>query len=216
MTEPAFVVGQGDRTPGGSLSGPVLEKVAELLYKRRGFVLLPSDTCYSIAALPLSAATRAGINTMLGRPDGIPLSLAFSGLPAADQYIADEAVAKALLKSFCPGPITVVCPGVQDVELLPMGFFDKANNVPDWTIGVRIPDCVIERQVSAATDYPVTTVAVRSAGYADAIRDFDTAHADECGFHVHALASQMSTVEIETILRSITPPFPFIQTARKH
>jgi L-threonylcarbamoyladenylate synthase len=84
MGEAEFVIGKDERTRGGSLPGSVLENVAEII-QQGGFVLLPSDTCYSIAAQPpRSEDARRRINTLLGRTD-IPISLAFSSWMATRQ-----------------------------------------------------------------------------------------------------------------------------------
>lgn len=176
MGEAEFVIGKDERTRAGSLPGPVLENVAEII-QQGGFVLLPSDTCYSIAAQPpRSEDARRRINTLLGRTD-IPISLAFSSWMATRQWIAQDTVVECLLKGFCPGPITVICAALHEERVLPVFWFEDSIKVMDRTIGVRIPDSVIERDVAACTEFPITTVAVRtSPGYQDPIQDFPTAY----------------------------------------
>lgn len=139
MGEAEFVIGKDERTRGGSLPGPVLEKVAEII-QQGGFVLLPSDTCYSIAAQPpRSEEARRRINALLGR--------------------------------------TVICAALHEERVLPGFWFEDSIKVMDRTIGVRIPDFVIEREAAASTEFPVTTVAVRtSPGYQVPIQDFPTAY----------------------------------------
>lgn len=171
MGEPAFVISKDERTRGGSLPGRALSRVADLL-ARGGYALLPSDTCYSLAALPPdSDDARSRINRALGRPD-IPISLAFPSLTSTRQWIARDPVATSILQNFCPGPITVICAALHEEVVIPRPFLEKAIRVLDRTIGVRIPDSIIERDVAACTEFPITTVAVRTEGYKDIIQDF--------------------------------------------
>jgi L-threonylcarbamoyladenylate synthase len=174
VNEPAFIITKEERTRGGSLPGPALGRVADLL-ARGGYALLPSDTCYSLAALPPdSDDARNRINTVLGRPD-IPISLAFPSLTATRQWIARDPVVVSILKNFCPGPITVICAALHEEMVIPRPFFEQAIRVLDRTVGVRIPDSIVERDVAACTEFPVTTVAVRTEGYKDIIQDFGQA-----------------------------------------
>jgi L-threonylcarbamoyladenylate synthase len=174
MNDPEIIISKDDRTRGGSLPGAEQTKVTEILLSG-GFILLPSDTCYSIAALiPQSETERRRINTLLGRPD-IEISLAFPSILSTRQWIAQHAVVEALLKKYCPGPITVICAALHEELVLPSRFIMRSINVPDRTIGVRIPDSIIERDVAACTEFPITTVAVRTTGYKDPIQDFAAA-----------------------------------------
>ncbi|MFL6142275.1 MAG: L-threonylcarbamoyladenylate synthase [Labedaea sp.] len=145
MSDPEFVLGPND-----DLAGAV-----DVL-RSGGFVLLPSDTAYSVAALPLSGAVRTRINTLLRRRD-MPVSLAFPDIAVADRWIAANPVARRLLRRFCPGPVTVVCTAAPG---LPDQLFEQAVASRNRTVGVRVPDSAPERRVAAATEYPVTTVAV--------------------------------------------------------
>ncbi|MGI8328970.1 L-threonylcarbamoyladenylate synthase [Actinomadura scrupuli] len=169
MVEPEHVFRASELTRGGSLSARALKMIAGKLMQR-GFVMLPSDTCYSVAALPLNEHVRNKINKMLGRPD-MEISLAFPSAHSARKHVRLGLAGEMLLQSFCPGPITIVCP--TNPKRIPAGF---ARNIaaPDQTIGVRIPDSIIERDVAGSTEYPVTTVAVRD-GEGDGVRSFEQA-----------------------------------------
>jgi L-threonylcarbamoyladenylate synthase len=171
-SEPDFVISAADLEPHGALSEADRRRVAEVL-RGRGFVLLPSDTAYSVAAVLLAKATRDSINELLGRPPSIPISMAFPTVAATDRWIAPNPTVARLLVRYCPGPITVVCraaPGAVPTALLNEGIAGQNR-----TVGVRIPASVVERDVAGATAYPVTTVAVRNGGGGDVVTSVEGA-----------------------------------------
>jgi L-threonylcarbamoyladenylate synthase len=143
----------------------VLEQVRGMLL-RGGCVLLPSDTCYSLGALPINEGTRANVNAILDRNLG-PISLAFGSYPQVQEYVAVNAMIALLLERFTPGAITIVCKARDEI---PDDFLMNTIGSSDRTIGVRIPDSHIEREIAASTQYPLMTVAVRETGAE--IRDF--------------------------------------------
>lgn len=158
MPEPAFVIDRGRRTPGGELLDEDLALVEQVL-SGNGFVLLPSDTAFSVAALLLDASVRDRINTLLARRD-LAISMAFPSAAVVRRWTADNPVVDLLIERFCPGPITVVCQAAP--RGVPTGVLDKAVAGRNRTLGVRIPNSAVERQVAGATEFPVTTAAVRS------------------------------------------------------
>lgn len=157
MTEPSFIISRDDRDPEGKLSPEQLARIVAVL-QAPGFVLLPSDTAYSIATWLNTAEIRDDINRMLERDDQ-PISLAFpSPGDLLAQWVEPSRIAEALLETFTPGPITVVC---RASRLIPDEIVEEAWRSQNRTLGVRIPDSVEERQVAEAGGVPITTVAVR-------------------------------------------------------
>jgi L-threonylcarbamoyladenylate synthase len=223
LGEPERVFPIGDRTAGGALTSRELALVANKLL-RRGFVLLPSDTGYSVAVIPHDADTRRFVNTLLGRPAGWPVSLAFSGMRSVRDYARLELGALHLLEAFTPGPITVVCP--VSAEPGRQRFAAQALGAPDLTIGVRIPDSAVERDVAACTPYPITTAAVRDpAGaivqsFAEAVEILDSASLERTGWYAiegtdrfrskHSTVVRVSGPTVE-LLRSGDIPFADIE-----
>ena len=155
MSDPAYVIGSADRAGDGSLRPDDRERVGALLLDG-GFVLLPSDTAYSVAVLPFSQVTREQLNIVLSRPDQ-PISLAFTTVAAAVRWAAPNPVATAILERFCPGPVTVVCRASYDV---PAQVCDHVLATKNRTLGFRVPNSAVERSVAATTSYPITTTAV--------------------------------------------------------
>jgi len=159
QSAPEFILHnyEKDRTRSGALWGWQLRDVSAILLGG-GFAVLASDTAYSIAAITLSVPIRSDINELLGRNGRIPLSQAFPSMTAVRAWIRPNPVAERLLEHFCPGPITVVCTGTQ---YQPAQFIEDGVHGRRFTIGVRIPDSIVERDVAAAVGYPISTVPVR-------------------------------------------------------
>lgn len=168
MSRPDFVINKAQRTSGGALEMSVLEKVGGKLLSG-GFVLLPSDTCYSLGALPINEDTRKNVDAILDRHLG-PISLAFGSYPQVEQFMAENAMVALLIKHFTPGPITIVC---KAKDAVPEYFLRNTIGSLDRTIGVRIPDSLAERDIAAGTQFPLMTVAVRENERE--VRDFQRA-----------------------------------------
>jgi L-threonylcarbamoyladenylate synthase len=156
VSPPEFVLRRADRGPDGELTTAQRAEVERILLGR-GFVLLPSDTAYSLAARLLSERTRRDINTILDREQHEPISQAFSGPDAVRAMIGEDPVVTRLMDRFMPGPITIVCPARRVPDAYARGAMSSQNH----TIGLRVTESVEERAVAAASGYPVTTVPVR-------------------------------------------------------
>jgi L-threonylcarbamoyladenylate synthase len=172
MKKPDFIIDKEQRTYGGALPTSRVQQVRSKLM-RRGFVLLPSDTCYSLATLAVDEDSRNNVNAILDRKEG-PISLAFSSYLEVQRFVELDNTAAMLLERFTPGPITVVCKAKDDPSKKSLA---QIIGSPDGTIGVRIPDSSIERDIAACTQYILMSVAVRYRNTRDAIQDF--AHALE-------------------------------------
>jgi tRNA A37 threonylcarbamoyladenosine synthetase subunit TsaC/SUA5/YrdC len=156
VPEPSLVIHRHDREPQGNLLPGHLAQIRRVL-QDQGFVLLPSDTAYSVATWPRTSRTRMQINEMLQRANE-PLSLAFPSVAIVQQWTTPNDVADRLLDCFTPGPITVVRSASR---LIPADFTRELLGSQNHTIGVRIPDSAEERQVAGAGKSPVTTVPVQ-------------------------------------------------------
>lgn len=170
MSNPKVVVKIADRTKGGSLYTATVQRIRAAL-RWRGFVLLPSDTCYSIAGLASNKDVFDRINTLLGR-EKMPISLAFPDFWEVERWVELNAVSAILLEKFTPGPITIVC---NANPKLPVAFTNQTIGSAKRTIGVRIPDSVVERQAASCTQYPITTAAVRDPKDGKIVQNFEQA-----------------------------------------
>jgi L-threonylcarbamoyladenylate synthase len=156
VSEPSLVVRRDDRDVDGQLR-PGHRAEARRVLEAAGFVLLPSDTAYAVAAWLRTARTRDQINRLLER-DNEPISLAFPSVDAVQKWTLENAVADRLLACFTPGPITVVRAVSRDI---PDEFTSMIMGSHNRTVGVRIPNSAEERQIAGMGASPVTTVPVR-------------------------------------------------------
>lgn len=157
MSDPCLIVRRSDRDDQGNLLPAHLVEVGRVL-ENRGFVLLPSDTAYSMAAWLRSVDMRRQLNAMLGREDDEPISVAFPSVEVVQDWTAENRFADELMACFTPGPITVVRSAARRV---PVEFTKEILRSANHTIGVRIPNSAIERQVAGVGRSPITTVPVR-------------------------------------------------------
>lgn len=151
------MIQRGERDVQGALLPDHLTEIRQVL-DAGGFVMLPSDTAYSIATWPRTSETRRRVNELLDREESEPISLAFPSSAVIRTWSAPNAVADALLDCFTPGPITVVRTAAR---LIPVAVTRDLLGSLNHTIGTRVPNSVEERQVADVGLSPVTTVPVR-------------------------------------------------------
>lgn len=157
MSEPSLVIRQNERDDQGNLLPEHVTEIRRVL-RARGFVMLPSDTAFSVAAWLHSTQTRRQINELLDR-ENEPVSFAFPSPAVVRRWIAKNDAVDHLLESFTPGPITVVC---RASPLIPAVVTRELMGSRNHTIGVRIPNSAEERQVAGAGASIITTVPVRN------------------------------------------------------
>ncbi len=143
-------------TFGDSLTYGHLRKVCYAL-ERGGLCVLPSDTCYSVAALPSRIQVMNNLATLLPDKAFEPIPLAFGSLSMVRKYVKLTGKDIRAIDEFCPGPLTLVCQMLDLHVTKSLGILLHTDN----TIGVRIPDSPVERQISSELDMPITTCAIR-------------------------------------------------------
>lgn len=170
MNKPVCIIKSLERTRNGSLFTSTIQQIRGILLAR-GFILLPSDTCYSIAALAIDKKVYTTINTLLNRKVE-PFSLAFPNLSKVEEFVYLNAVSASLLETFTPGSLTIICNARQEVAI---ELTSEVLGFDNRTIGVRIPDSIIERDVASCTEYPITTVAIRDPKDNKVVTNFEQA-----------------------------------------
>jgi tRNA threonylcarbamoyl adenosine modification protein (Sua5/YciO/YrdC/YwlC family) len=153
----------------------VLDRIAAVLLEG-GAVVLPTDTVYGLVALPGDPAASAQLFMLKGRADQTPLAVLCAD---ADQALAlveppVDAGVRAVAERWWPGPLTLVLPRRAGLHL--------HLGEPTSTIGVRVPDDALLRDVAsrvgpiAATSAnrhgqpPATTAAAASEALGPGVR----------------------------------------------
>lgn len=188
---PIHSQGRYKLTHGDSLSYAQLRQVCHVL-RNGGLCIIPSDTCYALAGLPMRRDVVSGISKALPGKQKSEIPLAFGSLAMVEKWVTLKPKDYRVIDQFCPGPITLVCKinhRRHDASKISQQLHTHG------TVGVRIPDSPVERQVSIELDSPMTTCAVVDDNnspitkYADAI-DIVRAHLD-------TVSDEISLVSIE-------------------
>jgi L-threonylcarbamoyladenylate synthase len=118
-------------------------------------VVLPTDTVYGVAALPADGAAVDRLFALKGRAADVPIAVLCADVDQA-LGLADPAAAEAArpaAERWWPGPLTLVLPRRAGV-VLHLGE-------PAGTIGLRVPDHALVRDVARIVGPLATTSANR-------------------------------------------------------
>lgn len=135
-----------------------------------GIALIPSDTAYSLAALPFRRDSMAHLASLQPQKATESVLLAFGTLKLVKQYATLTAKDERLIDAHCPGPLTLVC----EIASTQNKVIIEDMLHTHGTIGVRIPASAVERQISVELERPITTCAIRD-DQGNPTRSFDDA-----------------------------------------
>ncbi len=133
-------------------------KLAAEILKSGGIVIYPTDTVYGIAASALDRSAIHKVYQTKGRDFNKPISVAFSSLEQAMDYVVFNSLALEIAKKFLPGPLTMV---------LPMKYKFPKELTPFSDVGVRIPDSKIVHDLIDECGFPITSTSANISGDAD-------------------------------------------------
>lgn len=134
-----------------SPSSKQLEEISSCL-NEGGLIIIPTDTLYGIAcdALNVKAIDRLcrikGIN-----PDKNYLSIICSDISMASDYARFDNRDYRLLRDLTPGPFTFL---FKSASTLPKAFKGRK------TVGIRIPECSLPREVARYLGRPLLTTSI--------------------------------------------------------
>ena len=121
-------------------------------------VVLPTDTVYGLACRADEPAALERLFAVKGRSaeKALPVLVAEQADLRLINPVADDPLVARLSQRFWPGPLTLILP--------------KAPHLPDQltggqpTIGVRMPDLLVARQLLAACPFPVAVTSANTSG----------------------------------------------------
>ncbi|MEE8498261.1 MAG: L-threonylcarbamoyladenylate synthase [Acidimicrobiia bacterium] len=124
---------------------------------RRGDIIgLPTDTVYGIAADPMQRSAVERLFVAKGRPEIKPIPILAASLEAVRRVAVMEEAVSAMAGRYWPGALTLILP--------------RAPGMPDWvgdpvlnTVGVRIPDHPVAREILTEAGPLAVTSANRSS-----------------------------------------------------
>jgi len=131
-----------------------LKQVAEIL-KNGGVAVIPTDTVYGLAVNAFNTAAKKKIYRLKGRSFRKPLILMVPDAKALGCLVEIPAKARALMKRYWPGPLTIVFSANHVGKLLMGG---RAN------VGVRIPKDKTVLALLKITGFPLATTSANPSG----------------------------------------------------
>lgn len=121
-------------------------------------VAFPTETVYALACDARNSRALERIYKLKKRNKKQPLAVFFADAKQAEQYVVLNRYAKALLKAFCPGELTIIAQSRRDTNLSPF------INVAGSTLGFRIPDHVFTLKLLKKLGFPVAATSVNESG----------------------------------------------------
>jgi L-threonylcarbamoyladenylate synthase len=127
---------------------------------RRGRpIVYPTDTLWGLGVRPEDRAGVRRLYELKQRPEGMPVSVAFSSYEEVEPFVQLSSSARATIRRWLPGPFTflVRASGVARRRWSPAVLGESQ------TVGVRIPDHALARALLARTG-PLTTTSANPHG----------------------------------------------------
>ncbi len=134
---------------------PGLVQRAVDILRGGGLVAYPTDTVYGLAALPGNEQAVARLFEAKRRNPGQPTPLLIASeemAPAITGEVSNDA--QALMAAFWPGALTIVLTKAQTFRSLAVGE----------TVGLRVPDHPLPRELSRLLGSPITGTSANIAG----------------------------------------------------
>ncbi|KKR75986.1 MAG: Translation factor SUA5 [Candidatus Levybacteria bacterium GW2011_GWA2_40_8] len=139
----------------GKNTGKVIEKAVKIL-NSGGAIIYPTETCYGVG---VDATNKKAVEKLLQykeRPEGKAISIAVSSFKMAKKYVDINQTAQNIYNNFLPGPITVVSKS--------KGKAVKDLEAENGTLGVRMPDYVLAREIIKLFGKPITATSANASG----------------------------------------------------
>ena len=142
------------------LSAPALDRAvdeAARILRAGGVVAAPTDTLYGIMASARDAAAVERVFRVKGRGPDAPLPLLVAEVADIDRYVKYlPGAGRALAEKFLPGPLTLVLPGAGGLPAALTG------GLP--TVGVRVPDHRVPRELARRLGHAITGTSANLSG----------------------------------------------------
>lgn len=172
-----------------------VERAAEVL-RAGGLVVFPTETVYGVGADATNPHAAARIFAAKGRPQFNPLISHVLSLADAERHGELHPLARALIETFWPGPLTIVAPRRADSPVAELACAGLA------TIALRSPSHPLARELLAAFGGPVVAPSANRSGHVSATTAAHAA-ADLEGVVDLILDGGPSTVGLESTIVAI-------------
>lgn len=158
---PARPVRSGPRSRGSlaRTASPASFERAVRALRSGAVVAYPTDTLVGLAVSASDPRALQRLFEVKRRPEGAPVSLAFSSLEEVEGWVELDPRRRRLLRELLPGPYTVLLrPSGRAIARLPPALFG-----PRGTLGVRVPDHPVARELARRAG-PITSTSANVHG----------------------------------------------------
>jgi len=131
----------------------VVNKAIEVL-KDNGVIIFPTDTIYGLGAALSSKKGIERIYQIKKISTNKLLSFIVPDLTDLSKYAYVDNKAYKIMRRCLPGPFTFILPAT---KLVPKLLFQKRR-----TVGIRVPDCPLSREIVKELGEPIVTTSVPS------------------------------------------------------
>ena len=122
-------------------------------------VVYPTDTLLGLGASATSSTAVAALLEAKERPSGMPISIAVSSMEEAELLVEWPDAARAIARRMLPGPVTLLVPS----SAMARRVLAPALLGPDGSLGIRVPDHPVARELARAAG-PITATSANRHG----------------------------------------------------
>lgn len=142
----------------------VIQRAVEALSSGK-IIAIPTETVYGLAASALQPEAVKRLWELKGRDSSKPFAIAVKSLEDSLDYVPDMSpLAKRLARRCWPGPVTLVMDDHPEsvIHQLDQSVIDAT--VPGGTVGLRVPDHDVTRQILRLCAGPIVLTSANLAG----------------------------------------------------
>lgn len=133
-----------------------LEQAADILKRRSGVCVYPTDTVYGMGACATNPRAVDRIGRLLQKEKKRLFSFICSDFSQMSRYVRIDNQQYKLMKRYLPGPYTFILPAT---NVVPKKICPKRK-----TIGVRIPACTVCTELVALLGEPLANTSIAIPG----------------------------------------------------
>jgi L-threonylcarbamoyladenylate synthase len=127
-------------------------------------VVYPTDTLYGLGARASDRSAVQKVMDLKGRPEGMPISVAVSSTEEIESWADLAERSRAIVRRELPGPVTLLLPANRNARR----SFGTPIVSPNGTIGIRVPDHPLARELARRSG-PITATSANRHGEAPAM-----------------------------------------------
>lgn len=146
------------RQPKTKIFGRDELKEAARALKNGDLVAFPTETVFGLGAIANNEAAVKNVFKTKGRPSDNPLIVHVHSIESVYEYVSEvNDVAKALMKAFWPGPLTIIFP-------IKEGIFANSVTPNQKTVGIRMPNQLETLLLIEMTGFPLVGPSANLSG----------------------------------------------------